>query len=242
MKTFQAQHLTTGDVAKIAKLSYGKFDDTVLYRLVSALSTSFEAYSPDNTVMVYLKRHSQALRWEHKFEVRPPKEKERDSANHKQNDSSSNQKDCSVKRKDKSEHKSSKSKRIKMTEKASSNPKRIKTSDQRRRKSCCKGGTHKSHSHDDCKLKERYNTKFTNLGKASAKKQRNAKTNSSQPTKHAQPLAKNANGAKCYTKAKLKPALKTCCTKTKVHGAMAKLIRRSGTLAMCHSHSRIMGR
>jgi hypothetical protein len=73
MKTFQNQHLTTGDVAKIAKLSDGKFDDTVLYRLVSALSTSFESYNPDNTVMVYLKQHSQALRWEHKFDFRPPR-------------------------------------------------------------------------------------------------------------------------------------------------------------------------
>jgi hypothetical protein len=50
MKTFQAQHLTTGEMAKIAKLSNGKFVDTVLYRLVSALSTSFESYNPDNTV------------------------------------------------------------------------------------------------------------------------------------------------------------------------------------------------
>jgi hypothetical protein len=48
MKTFQTQHLSTGDVAKISKLSDGKFDDTVLYRLVSALSTSFESYNPDN--------------------------------------------------------------------------------------------------------------------------------------------------------------------------------------------------
>ncbi len=85
MKTFQTQHLSTGDVAKIAKLSDGKSDDTVLYRLVSALSTSFESYNPDNTVMVYLKQHSQALRWEHKFDFRPLKEKERDSSTHKQN-------------------------------------------------------------------------------------------------------------------------------------------------------------
>ncbi len=49
MKTFQAQHLTTGEVAKIAKLSDGKFDDAVLNRLVFALSTSFESYNPDNT-------------------------------------------------------------------------------------------------------------------------------------------------------------------------------------------------
>lgn len=236
MKTFQNQHLTTGDVAKIAKLSDGKFDDTVLYRLVSALSTSFESYNPDNTVMVYLKQHSQALRWEHKFDFRPPKEKERDSANNKQDEASSNRKDRSVKRKDKTEHKSSKSKRIKLTEKASPNPKRIKTSDQCRRKSCRKRGTHKNHSHDDCKFKESENTKFTNLGKAPAKKQRNAKTNSSQPTKHAQPLAKNANGAKCYTCGKDDHLSNTCPDKGKIKaGAQKTLFKNKNFMALWQS-------
>ncbi len=75
ISTFQASHLGTGDIAKIAKLSDGIFDATVLYTLLSALSTSFESYSPDNTVMVYLKQHSQALRWEHRFDFRPPKER-----------------------------------------------------------------------------------------------------------------------------------------------------------------------
>jgi hypothetical protein len=62
ISTFQASLLVAGDIAKIAKLSDDIFDDTVLYTLLSALSTSFESYSPDNTVMVYLKQHSQALR------------------------------------------------------------------------------------------------------------------------------------------------------------------------------------
>ncbi len=34
MKTFQASHLSTADVAKVATLFDGKFDDTVLYRLL----------------------------------------------------------------------------------------------------------------------------------------------------------------------------------------------------------------
>ena len=54
MKTFQSAHLGTSEIAKIAKLSDGKFDDTVLYRLVSVLTTSFESYNPDNTVMTYV--------------------------------------------------------------------------------------------------------------------------------------------------------------------------------------------
>jgi hypothetical protein len=54
MKTFQSTHLGTGDVAKIKELSDGVFDDTVLYRLLALLATSFESYNPDNTVMTYL--------------------------------------------------------------------------------------------------------------------------------------------------------------------------------------------
>ncbi len=66
MKTFQVTHLSTSDIPKVKSLSDGKFDDTVLYRLVSALATSFESYNPDNTIMIYLKQHAQALRWDHK--------------------------------------------------------------------------------------------------------------------------------------------------------------------------------
>ena len=77
MKTFQSTHLGTGDVAKIKNLSDGVFDDTVLYRLLALLATSFEPYNPDNTVMTYLKQHAQALRWEHKLDFRPPREKEK---------------------------------------------------------------------------------------------------------------------------------------------------------------------
>jgi hypothetical protein len=78
-KTFQESHLSTADVVKVATLADGKFDDTVLYKLLSSLLTSFELYNPDNTVMIYLKQHSQALRWETKFDFRPPKEKERET-------------------------------------------------------------------------------------------------------------------------------------------------------------------
>jgi hypothetical protein len=38
MKTFQAAHLPTGDVAKVATLSDGKFDDTVLYKLTPLIT------------------------------------------------------------------------------------------------------------------------------------------------------------------------------------------------------------
>jgi hypothetical protein len=38
MKTFQASHLNAGDVAKVASLSDGKFDDTVLYKLLTSIN------------------------------------------------------------------------------------------------------------------------------------------------------------------------------------------------------------
>jgi hypothetical protein len=101
IKTFQAAHLTAQEIAAIATLHDGRFDDTVLYRLLTALATSFESYNPDNTVMIYLKQHSQALKWEHKFDFRPPKEKERDNSNQKNNESSHKREDRSHKRKDK---------------------------------------------------------------------------------------------------------------------------------------------
>jgi hypothetical protein len=166
MKTFRESHLTTADVAKVATLSDGKFDDTVLYRLLSSLSTSFELYSPDNTAMIYLKQHSQALRWEHKFDFRPPKEKERDKSDHKGKDSSSTKESQPRKRKSKSDHKSFKAKGIKMTDKSSPNPKRIKSSDQCKRRDCRRRGTHTNHTHDECKFKESESAKHPNVGKA----------------------------------------------------------------------------
>jgi hypothetical protein len=183
----------------IATLHDGRFDNTVLYRLLTALASSFEPYNPDNTVMIYLKQHSQALKWEHKFDFRPPKEKERDISNQKNNESPHKREDRSHKRKDKPDRKSFKSKRIKMTDKASPNPKRIKASGQCMRKSCRQRNTHTNHTHDECKFKESSSKNHPNLGKAPAKKQCNAKTNASQPIKNAQvPQAKDANGPKCY--------------------------------------------
>ncbi len=202
ISTFQASHLAAGDIAKIAKLSEGIFDDTVLYTLLSALSTSFESYSPDNTVMVYLKQHSQALRWERRFDFRPPKErkKDKDNTNHKNADPSSKQKDRDLKRKKKTDRKSSRSQTIKMTDKSAPNPKRIASKDQCKRSSCRKRGTHKNHTHDECRFKESDSaTKHPNLGNALAKKQRKPKLNSSQPARNAFPPPVKSDERKCYT-------------------------------------------
>ena len=237
IRTFQAAHLTAQEIATIATLHDGKFDDTVLYRLLTALATSFESYNPDNTVMIYLKQHSQALKWEHKFDFRPPKEKERDNSNPKNNESSHKKEDRSQKRKEKYDRKSSKSKRIKMTDKASPNPKRIKASEQCRRKSCRQRNTHTNHTHEDCKFKESSGKNHPNLGKAPAKKQRNAKTNSSQPVKNAQaPQAKDANGPKCYVCGQPDHLANACPSKGKIKAnAQASLHKNRSFMALWQS-------
>ena len=237
MKTFQASHLNAGDVAKVATLSEGKFDDTVLYKLLTSLSTSFEPYNPDNTVMIYLKQHSQALRWEHKFDFRPPREKEKDKSDHKGKDSSSSKEDQPRKRKNKMDRKPSKFKRVRMTDKSGPNPKKTKTDNQCRRHGCRKRGTHTNHTHDECLFKDSDTPRHKNLGKAPPKKQRNTKTNASQPTKHAQtPPVKNMNGAKCYICGQPDHLANACPSKGKIKaGAQSSLKTNKSFMALWQS-------
>ena len=241
MKTFQGIHLATQDIPKIKNLTDGKFDDTVLYRLLSALTTSFESYNPDNTIMIYLKQHAQALRWEHKLDFRPPKEKEKEQSKDNSKDHSSTRERHPNKRKNKhdgkSDRQSTKTKRTHMTDKRTPNPKKIKSNDQCRRQKCRERGTHTNHTHNECKFKESDATKHKNLGNAPAKKQRNAKTNSSQPTKNAQaPKAPNANGAKCYICNQPDHLANACPSKGKIKaGAQASLYKNKSFMALWQS-------
>jgi hypothetical protein len=153
MKTFQAAHLSTTEVAKIKNIADGKFDDTVLYRLLSSLATSFETYNPDNTIMIYLKQHAQALQWDYKPDFRPPKEKEKEQPKDDSKESSTSRERHPNKRKNKHESKSdrrsSKTKRTHMTDKRSPNPKSAKANDQCRQQKCRERGTHTNHTHSE---------------------------------------------------------------------------------------------
>jgi hypothetical protein len=231
MKTFQSAHLGTADVAKIVKLSDGKFDDTVLCRLVYVLTTSFESYNPDNTVMAYLRQHAQALRWEHKPDFRPPKEKEKEQDKSKTKDESHPQK-RKAKPERKSDPKSSKSKRVRMTDKRGQNPKHKKSSDHCRSQRCRDRGTHTNHSHSDCKFKESDTNKkesdpknHPNLGRAPGKMQRNIKTNASRPEKHtAPPQTKGSGGARCYICNQPDHLANACSSKGKIKAGAQNLL------------------
>ena len=124
-----------------------------------------------------------------------------------------------------------------MTDKASPNPKRIKASEQCRRKSCRQRNTHTNHTHEDCKFKESSGKIHPNLGKAPAKKQRNAKTNASQPVKNAQaPQAKDANGPKCYICGQPDHLANACPSKGKIKAnAQASLHKNRSFMALWQS-------
>jgi hypothetical protein len=189
--------------------------------------------------MVYLKQHSQALRWEHRFDFCPPKEREKDkdNTNHKNVDPSPKQKDRDLKRKKKPDRKSSRSQSIKMTDKSAPNPKRIASKDQCKRTSCRKSGTHKNHTHDECRFKESDSaTEHPNLGNAPAKKQRNAKTNSSQPTKNAFTPPGKSDERKCYTCGKPGHLSNACPDKGRIKtGAQNSLNKNKSFMALWQS-------
>ena len=248
MKTFQGTHLGTADVGKVKKLSDGVFDDTVLYRLLSLLTTSFEPYNPDNTVMTYLKQHAQALRWDNKLDFRPPreKEKEQDKPTDKTRDKGDGQ---SQKRRDKSSRKtdrsSSSTKKLRLTDKRTPNPKHNKSGDHCRRQNCRDRGTNTNHTHADCKFKESDKNiesdpkkHHPNLGRAPGKKPpRNTKTTTSRPEKHAiTSHVKESGERRCYICNQPDHLANACPSKGKIKaGAQNSLYKNKSFMALWQS-------
>jgi hypothetical protein len=71
--TFKSAHLEAAEMNEIAKLTEGIFDEHVLQKLFARLSSSFDTYSPDKTVMDYLHQHSSSLQWDKKLDFRTPR-------------------------------------------------------------------------------------------------------------------------------------------------------------------------
>ena len=115
------------------------------------------------------------------------------------------------------------------------NPKRIKSSDQCKRKDCKRRGTSKNHTHEGCKFKESEFNKnpFTNVGKAPPKKTRNAKTNASQPAKNASASFAKTDERKCYTCGKPGHLSNVCPEKTKIKAhAQSALYKNKSFMAL----------
>jgi hypothetical protein len=123
-----------------------------------------------------------------------------------------------------------------MIDRSSPNPKRIKSNDQCNRRDCRRRGTQKNHSHDECKFKESEPTKHPNVGKAPPKKQRNAKTNASQPAKNAHAPSAKAEKRKCYTCGKPGHLSNACPDKSKIKaGAQSTLNKNASFMALWQS-------
>ena len=97
--------------------------------------------------------------------------------------------------------------------------------------------SHESHSQRVQIQRVRHPETREFLGKAPAKKQRNSKTNSSQPAKNAQaPKALNANGAKCYICNQPDHLANACPSKGKIKaGAQASLYKNKSFMALWQS-------
>jgi hypothetical protein len=75
--TFTSKHLEAAEMLEIAKLTEGTFDEHILQKLFTRLSSSFATYTPDKSVMDYLHQHSSSsLQWEKKLDFRTPREKQ----------------------------------------------------------------------------------------------------------------------------------------------------------------------
>jgi hypothetical protein len=94
-----------------------------------------------------------------------------------------------------------------------------------------------NYTHDECKFKESDNKCHPNLGKAPAKKQRNAKTNVSQSVKNAHASqARDANGPKCYICGRADHLANACLSKGKIKaGAQASLNKNRSFMALWQS-------
>jgi hypothetical protein len=56
--TFISKHLEAPEMLEIAKLMEGVFDEHILQKLFTRLTSSFATYTPDKSVMDYLHQHS----------------------------------------------------------------------------------------------------------------------------------------------------------------------------------------
>jgi hypothetical protein len=70
--TFTSKYLEAAETLEITKPVEGTFDEHILQKLFTRLSSSFATYTPDKSVMDYLHQHSSSLHWEMGKEARFP--------------------------------------------------------------------------------------------------------------------------------------------------------------------------
>ena len=203
MLVFQPQHLRDAEIQQLIHLNEGEFDEKTLQKLVTKLSSMFEPYKPDKAIMQYLNQHTRQLGLETPSFTNP-KDRQKDSdKSDRKNKSPSDRKKYRTDRSDRKRKRTDAS-----DSKTGSNG---KTRDKKekgkvpfgkhcRRSSCKQRGTHKNHTHDDCRFKDRDASstphKHPNLGKA-PRKNKDQKSKSDVKSPAPVPAANN-HDRKCY--------------------------------------------
>jgi hypothetical protein len=218
MLIFQPQHLTANEIRQLKDLNEGEFDEKTLQKLVTKLSSTCEPYKQDKAIMLYLNQHTRQLGLEAPS-FASPKEKNNNSSNlERQKSSSSDRNKNRTDRYDRSKTDRS-GKRRKRTDASDFKTKsdfkeksRGRSGDKKnkgkvpfgkhcRRTSCKERGTHKTHTHDECRYKDGNSSsvhyKHPNLGKAPRKNKDYKSKSDVKSTAPAQQIANN-NGRKCY--------------------------------------------
>ncbi len=177
--TFTSKHLEATEMGEIAKLMEGVFDEHVLQKLLTRLTSSFATYTPDKSIMDYLHQHSSSLQWEKKLDFRTPREKQskdtRPSRHEKRKERPKERTERSKERTGRNKERAKKPdrgvshKRLKTSRSKSGPRPRISESEQCRRPACIERGNHLNHTHAKCRFASS-SARFSNLGKVPAKK------------------------------------------------------------------------
>ena len=203
MLVFQPQHLRDAEIQQLIHLNEGEFDEKTLQKLVTKLSSMFEPYKPDKAIMQYLNQHTRQLGLEAPSFTNP-KDRQKDSdKSDRKNKSPSDRKKYRTDRSDRKRKRTDAS-----DSKTGSNG---KTRDKKekgkvpfgkhcRRPSCKQRGTHKNHTHDECRFKDNDTSsthhKHPNLGQA-PRKNKDYKSKSDPKSPAPAQVATNS-GRKCY--------------------------------------------
>ena len=203
MLVFQPQHLRDAEIQQLIHLNEGEFDEKTLQKFVTKLSSMFEPYKPDKAIMQYLNQHTRQLGLEAPSFTNP-KDRQKDSdKSDRKNKSPSDRKKYRTDRSDRKRKRTDAS-----DSKTGSNGKTRDKKDKGkvpfgkhcRRPSCKQRGTHKNHTHDECRFKDKdassTHHKHPNLGQA-PRKDKDHKSKSDPKSPAPAQVATNS-GRKCY--------------------------------------------
>ena len=176
MLIFQSQHLRDAEIYHIQHLNQGEFNEKILQKLITKLSSTFEQYKPDKAIMLYLNQHTRQLGLDAPSFASPKEKQHNLNKVEKQKSSSSERKKYRTDRSDKKRKRTDASDfKTKSREKSRDKKDKGKVHFGKhcRRTSCKQRGTRKNHTHDECHFKDSdlstTHHKHPNLGKAPSK-------------------------------------------------------------------------